>query len=195
MIRKILAVLKCLLILFILWLGFLFITIINYPTGKLSDSADAAIVLGAAVYESKPSPVFAERLNHAINLYHADKVDKLIFTGGTSDTKTLAESSVARDYAINKKVSSDDIFIEKDSVTTRENLVYAKQIVDQKHIDSVLIISDPLHLKRAMLMANVLGINATASATPTSRYQSLKTKLPFAFRELYFYHHYLIFDE
>lgn len=195
MIKDFFLVLKWLLLLILIWLGYLLFSILNYPAGKISDSADAAIVLGAAVYDSKPSPVFKERLNHAIHLYLTDKVDKLIFTGGTTDENILAESLVARAYSISKRVKADDIFIETKSVTTKQNLKYALPILEQEKISSVLIISDSLHLKRAMLMAKDIDINAKPSATPSSRYQSLKTKLPFALRELYFYHHYLLFDE
>jgi uncharacterized SAM-binding protein YcdF (DUF218 family) len=187
---------KWLLGLYLLWLAYIFVTIVSFPSGKLSDTADAAIVLGAAVYNSKPSPVFAERINHAINLYNAGKVSKLIFTGGIGGKNELAESTVARNYAISRKVRVEDIRVETQSLTTKQNLMYAKQIIDnEKNLDTLLIISDPLHLKRAMLIANKLKLNAKPSATPTSRYQSLRTKLPFAFRELYFYHHYLLFTE
>jgi uncharacterized SAM-binding protein YcdF (DUF218 family) len=51
-------------------------------------------------------------------------------------------------------------------------------------------VSDPLHMKRAMMMADDLDIAAVSSPTPTSRYRSLKTKLGFLLRELYFIHHY-----
>ena len=192
----------------LLWLIYLFISIYNFPAGKLTDTADAAIVLGAAVDQSKPSPVFAERIHHAINLYHEGKVKKLVFTGGIANIisnqqnqdqnknqKAYAESIVAQDYAISKQVSPDDIFIETNSVTTRENLIYAKQILKKQKLKTVLIVSDPLHLKRAMLMSKGLNIEAKPSATTTSRYQSVKKKLPFALRELYFYHHYLLFSE
>ena len=195
MAHKIRSAFKYLLFLLLVWIGFIFTSIINYPEGKITDIADAAIVLGAAVYQSKPSPVFAERLNHAINIYHTGNINKLIFTGGTADKNIATESEVAKAYAISKQVKPSDIYIESYSVTTKQNLVYAKQIIEREKFNSVLIVSDSLHLKRAMLMANSMNINAKPSATPTSRYQSIKTKLPFALRELYFYHHYLLFGE
>lgn len=160
--------------LFLLWLVYLLFTVLNFPIGTLSDNADGTIVLGAAAYNTKPSPVFAERINHAINLYHAGKVSKLIFTGGIGDSTPdgkiqLAESVVVRDYAISKKINHKDIFIETESLTTKENLMYAMQILERENIKTVLVISDSLHLKRAMLMAKDLGIQAKSSATPTRR--------------------------
>ncbi len=195
MINTIIKQLKWVFTLILLWLVYVFVTIINFPVGNLTDNADVAIVLGAAVYNTQPSPVFAERINHAVNLYHAGKVKKLIFTGGTRASDKPAESTVARDYAINKKVVSDDILIEIESLTTKENLIFAQQLLVREKLQTVLIVSDALHLKRALLMAKDLGIQVTPSATPSSRYQSLKKKLPFALRELYFYHHYLVFSD
>ena len=187
----------------LLWLAYVFISIVTFPTGKVSDTAEVAIILGAAVYQTKPSPVFAERINHAITLYQQGSVKKLVFTGaaagGISDKHkqaqtTLAESVVAQNYAINKQVSPDDIHIETRSETTRENLIYSNEILVKHGFKTALIVSDPLHLKRAMLMTKDLAINAKPSATPTTRYRSFKKKLPFALRELYFYHHYLLFS-
>lgn len=192
---QILKTLKWLFILILFWISYLLFTILSFPIGTLSDKADAAIVLGAAVHNSKPSSVFAERINHAVNLYHAGKVKKLIFTGATGEKDELAESVVARDYAISKNVSSNNIFIETRSVTTHQNLVYAKELLDREKLTTALIVSDSMHLKRAILISKRLNLKAKPSATPTSRYQSLKKKLPFALRELYFYHHYLLFSE
>lgn len=59
-------------------------------------------------------------------------------------------------------------------------------------LKSAIIVSDPLHMKRALMMAEGLEIDAVSSPTPTTRYRSLQSKLGFLFRELYFFHHYLI---
>ena len=188
-------IIKFSLVALILWLGYLTYAIYSFPQGSLDDKADVAIVLGAAVTQNRPSPVFEERIRHAINLYQRGKISKLIFTGGVGENKKVAESVAAKVYAIEAKVATKDIYTETHSLTTRENLIFAKQILDQFKIKNSLIISDSLHLKRAMKMATDLGINAKDSATPTSRYQSFKKKIPFALRELYFYHHYLLFSE
>ena len=56
--------------------------IYSYRNTSPNVQADAAVVLGAAVWGRDVSPVFRERINHAINLYQAGRVKKLIFTGG-----------------------------------------------------------------------------------------------------------------
>jgi len=149
--------------------------------------ADAVIVLGAGVLDDKPSPVFQERINHGIWLYKNGYVNKIIFTGGKSKNNEYSDSYIARQYAIENMVSPEDIYIEEDSAITQENISYAKQIVENNNISTVIIVSDPLHMKRAMLMAKDNNLIAYSSPTPTTRYKTLKTKLPFLGRELFFY--------
>ena len=61
--------------------------------------ADAALVLGAAAWDKRPSPVFRERINHAITLYQSHRVEKIVFTGGTSKKGYMTEAEVGRRYA------------------------------------------------------------------------------------------------
>jgi uncharacterized SAM-binding protein YcdF (DUF218 family) len=112
--------------------------------------ADAAVVLGAAVWTREPSPVFKERINHAINLYRNGRVRKLIFTGGQGNPGEPTEASAARDYALQSGLPASDILIEDKSHTTYENILNAKQLAATQGIRTVLIVSDPLHMKRAM---------------------------------------------
>ncbi len=171
---------------------FLMISIYNYSLVTEDVKADAAIVLGAAVWGNAPSPVFKERIDHTINLYKNAKVDQLIFTGGVGENDELAESEVAKTYAINHNVPENVIFIETSSKFTFENLIESKKIMSDMGINSVLIVSDPLHMKRAMMMADDLGIKAYSSPTPTSRYKSWHAKLKFLFSETYYYFGYFI---
>lgn len=137
-----------------------------------------------------PSPVFAERIRHGIELYHAGFAPKLLFTGGVGDGLTHSESSVGRSVATQQAVPAGDILIEERSRTTQQNLSEAWSVMQKNGLKSAIIVSDPLHMKRAMMMASGLGIDAVSSPTPTTRYRSLQTKLGFLVRELYFFHHY-----
>jgi uncharacterized SAM-binding protein YcdF (DUF218 family) len=47
-------------------------------------------------------------------------------------------------------------------------------------------------MKRAMMMADGLGIDAVPSPTATTRYQSFQTKFGFLIREIYLFHHYIV---
>ena len=159
----------------------------NY--GKVDDKrqADAAIVLGAAVDGEEVSPVFRERINHGIWLYQEGFVEYLIFTGGTGEGSTVSEAFAAKQYALEAGVPEGHILIEESSRITEENLANAGALMEEAGMDTALIVSDPLHMKRAMEMADDFGLEAYASPTPTSMYRSLKTQLPFLAREVFYY--------
>lgn len=149
--------------------------------------SDAAIVLGAATYDGELSPVYRERANHGIDLYKNGYVKKIIFTGGLGEGNSISDAQAAKEYAVKQGIPSKDIIIEDKSTITQENIEYSNEIMTENNLESAIIVSDPLHMKRAMLMAKDYGIKAYSSPTPTTRYISLKSKIPFLLRELFFY--------
>ena len=157
--------------------------------GKLDEKAhcDVAIILGAATSGEKVSPVYRERVNHGIWLFENGYVDYLILTGGVGKGNEKSDAYVAKQYAIKKGVPEQVILIEEKSTITEENLEHAKAIMDEYSLDTAIIVSDPLHMKRAMLMASDYGIDACSSPTPTTMYKSTKTQIPFLAREVFFY--------
>ena len=161
--------------------------IVSFSKKDETRPADTAIVLGAAVYDNSPSPVFCERINHAIDLYNNGYVDIIIMTGGVGEGNIRSEADIAREYAEQQGVPAGSILIEEESRITAENLENAKQIMDRHGMDSALIVSDPLHMKRAMLYSKDLDMNAYSSPTPTTLYKSFRTKVPFLIREEFFY--------
>ena len=169
--------------------------IISHPTTLNSGSYDCAIVLGAGVQKSIPSPVVQARIDHAVALYHQGIVRNLVFTGGLGSGDDVAESEAARTSAISQGIPPAAIHTERNSHTTLQNLREAKRIMESAGLRTAVIVSDPYHLRRADSMAADLGIAPTSSATPTTRYQSLSTKVPFLLRETYFTLHYWIFRE
>ena len=160
-----------------------------YNNSKTDETkkADAAIVLGASVYDNSPSPVFSERINHAVDLYNDGYVDAIIMTGGTGKGNIRSEADIAGEYAEQKGVPAEAVFMEEDSSVTEENLVNAGKIMSENGMETALIVSDPLHMKRAMLYANDLNMTAYSSPTPTTLYRSWKTKFPFLIREEFYY--------
>jgi uncharacterized SAM-binding protein YcdF (DUF218 family) len=179
-------------LLVIVWGISLGIDIYTYSFVTDLSSADAAIVLGAAVWGTEPSPVFEERIKHAINLYNRGRVKVIIFTGGVGNDEQFAESVIASQYAIQHGVALQDIYSETTSRLTYENLCGAKAIIQREHIGRVLIVSDPLHMRRSIVIARDLGIDAYPSPTPTSRYISLPSKIEFLWGEVRPYTTYLL---
>ncbi|MEE4200093.1 YdcF family protein [Erythrobacter sp.] len=177
-----------------LWLTVVAVWVWIGPPQDAGGRADAAIVLGAAVDGDVPSPVFAARIDHAIDLYREGRVSRLIFTGARSYEDTASEAAAARSRALAADIPADAIAVEERSHTTRQNLIEARALLNAED-RRVLIVSDPLHLRRAVMMAHDLGIDVVASATPYSRYRSWRTRLPFLAREVYFLHHYWLFEQ
>ena len=177
----------CLLIIVLAYLAITAASIVSFSNKDETRQADAAIVLGASVYDNSPSPVFCERINHAVELYDDGYVNTIIMTGGVGEGNIRSEADIAREYAEQQGVPAEAILIEETSTITAENLENARQVMEQNEIDTALIVSDPLHMKRAMLYAKDLGMDAYSSPTPTSLYRSWRTRIPFLMREEFYY--------
>ena len=171
----------------LVWLTVVTISIVSFSKKDETTRADAAIVLGASVWDNSPSPVFAERINHAVDLYNDGYVDAIIMTGGTGKGNIRSEADIAGEYAEQKGVPAEAVFMEENSTITEENLVNAQKLMSEHGMTTALIVSDPLHMKRAMLYAKDLGMTAYSSPTPSTMYRSWKTKLPFLMREVFYY--------
>ena len=163
------------------------VQIVQYGKVDNKTKCDVAIVLGAATSGEEVSPVYRERINHGIWLYENGYVNYLVLTGGVGEGNEKSDAFVAKQYAVENGVPEQAILIEEQSTITEENLEYAKAIMDAHAMDTAIIVSDPLHMKRAMRMAADYGITAYSSPTPTTMYRSLKTQIPFLARELFFY--------
>lgn len=172
--------------------GVLALRIYTYGNVSSEGKADAAVVLGAAVWGDEVSPVFRERINHGVELYRKGRVRKLIFTGGRGNRDEPTESAAARAFALQNGVPARDILIEEESHTTFENLIYAKRLADAAGARKVLIVSDPLHMRRAVSMAEDLGLEAEPSPTPSTRYRSLTSRAGLLAHETYYYFGYLV---
>lgn len=185
--RRVIKAILMLLIVAVIYILIDAISIWNYAKVDEKQQADVAVILGAGSYNGEISPVFEERINHGIWLYENGYVDKLLMTGGYGAGSECSDAYAAKIYAESKGVPDDDILLEEKSTITQENIRYAKEIMDRENCQTAILVSDPLHMKRSMLMAEDYGMEAYSSPTPTTRYMSLKTKLPFLGRELFFY--------
>lgn len=163
------------------------IRIYNYSFEYSEKQSDVAIVLGAAISDGELSPVFRERINHGIYLYEKGIVNKIIFTGGVGKGEEQSESQTAKNYAIRKEIPEKDILIEETSNYTIENIENAKQMMDSLGFINALIVSDPLHMRRAMKIANYHEIDCLPSPTKTTMYKSTTTKIPQLLYETFFF--------
>jgi len=161
--------------------------ICTYAETDEKQVADAAIVLGAGTHGGEVSPVFRERINHGIRLYQNGYVRYLLLTGGVGEGNQISDAQAAKAYAVSQGVPQEVILTEDKSTITQQNLEYAKQIMDEHGLQTAILVSDPLHMKRAMLGAQDAGITAYSSPTPTTMYKSVGAKAKFLAREVFYY--------
>ncbi|MES2706918.1 MAG: YdcF family protein [Verrucomicrobiota bacterium] len=166
------------------WLTGVGAVIRNFGTRDQAVKSDCIIVLGAAVQGDEPSPVFEERIRHGVHLYKEGLAPRILFTGGLGDGSRSSESAVGVKTAHRLGVPAAAMLMEEKSRTTRQNLHEARAVMRGHGLKSAIIVSDPPHLKRALMMAADLGMEAVPSPTPTSRYRSLKAKSVFLLREI-----------
>ncbi len=130
--------------------------------------ADAIVVMGAAQYDGRPSPLFAARLDHAVDLYLAGLAPRLIVTGGKATGDRTTEAASARAYAIAHGVPADAILIEDQSRTTLESIRGVGQVLRDNGLKDALFVSDRPHMLRVLRMADDDGITGWGSPTQTS---------------------------
>lgn len=115
-----------------------------------------------------------------------------MFTGGYGSGARFSESQVARSFALREGVPDEAILIETLSRTTYQNLSRARDLLSDHNLQTVIVVSDPLHMSRALRLCRHLGIDALGSPTPSSRFRSFRTQWRFLAREVYFFHRDLV---
>jgi uncharacterized SAM-binding protein YcdF (DUF218 family) len=132
-----------------------------------SKKAHAIVVLGAAQWDGRPSPVLRARVDHAIALWRRGLAPTLIMTGGQGVGDTTSEAAVERRYAISKGVPPRAIRVEAESRSTRESLRNVAAMLDDSS-RSVILVSDPFHMLRLSILARRFGLQPQTSPTKTS---------------------------
>lgn len=131
-------------------------------------AVQAIVVMGAAQYDGRPSPVFAARLDHAIQLFRDGVAPLLIVTGGKLEDDRTTEAATARAYAIAHGVPADAIVGEDQSRSTLTSVRAVADLMRDAGIERAVFVSDPTHMYRVLRLAGDAGITATGSPTTTS---------------------------
>ena len=130
--------------------------------------ADAIVVLGAAQYDGRPSPILEARVRHAVDLYDAGVAPLLILTGGKASGDRTTEASAARSWAVAHGVPAAAILSEDRGRTTLESLEAVSAILRGRDLRSAVFVSDRTHMLRILRIATDQGITAWGSPTRTS---------------------------
>ena len=155
------------LLLLIAWVGTMAAVV---AAGRRDDARPAAaiVVLGAAQYVGRPSPVLRARVDHAIYLWKQGMAPHVIFTGGRGDGDTTSEAAVSRRYALHRGIPDSAIVLETVGRTTRESLRGVAALMRDQPNHDVILVSDPFHMLRLSILARRFGLNPISSPTRTS---------------------------
>lgn len=162
--RLVLAVLSALLGLWLLSAA----AVLVWSARDEARPADAIVVLGAAQYAGRPSPVLKARLDHGIDLWRRNPTGLLVLTGGTGSGDTTSEAEAGRAYVLKQDVPDSVILVENAGRTTSESMRAVAGILRGRQDSSAVLVSDPFHMLRLWLIANRLGLIAYTSPTRTS---------------------------
>ena len=140
--------------------------------------ADAIVVLGAAQYDGRPSPVFKARLDHAAYLYREGIAEIVVVSGGKAKGDRYTEAEAGEMYLSETDVPPDAILTETKGRTTLESLTGVRHIAKDQGIDTAVFVSDPLHSERIKRMALDVGFDKayTSPASYTQLNRSRETK-------------------
>jgi vancomycin permeability regulator SanA len=156
------------------------------------DHADAIVVLGAAQYDGRPSPVFRGRLDHAVILWEQGRADRVITLGANRPGDRTTEADAGKRYLTEHGVPSGGVVALPVGATSFESLRAAADYLHERELTSAFLVSDPWHNARIEAMAGDLGIDGHASATWRSGAQSEETRGQGYLRETFAYLYYLV---
>lgn len=138
--------------------------------------ASAIVVLGAAQYDGRPSPVLKARLDHALALWDRRLAPRLVLTGGMGDGDTTSEAAVGRRYAVHHGVPDSAILMEARGRTTSESMHRVAAVMNAQRRHDVILVSDPFHMLRLTILAHRFGLVSYSSPTRTSPISANRTE-------------------
>jgi uncharacterized SAM-binding protein YcdF (DUF218 family) len=134
-----------------------------------AEAADAIIVLGAAQYQGRPSPVLRSRLDHAVALWQRGLAKRMVLTGGFGTGDTLSEAGVSRRYVMARGVPDTAILLESAGRTSSQSMHAAIDLIHAERLRTAIVVSDPFHMLRLEIIGRRYGIEPMTSPALPSR--------------------------
>jgi uncharacterized SAM-binding protein YcdF (DUF218 family) len=131
-------------------------------------AVDAIVVLGAAQYNGRPSPVLKARLDHGFDLWHDKLAARIVVTGGIGDGDRMSEATVGQRYLLAHGVPDSQVVVLARGRTTDETMAAVARWLNTEGLGSVVLVSDPFHMARLRLEARGHDVEAYTSPTRTS---------------------------
>ncbi len=129
--------------------------------------ADVIIVMGAAEYRGRPSPILRARIEHALDLYRRKLAPRIMTTGGAGGDPVYTEGEVARNYLIKQGVPSESILVEAEGASTMESTAIAAEMMRRMNLKSAIVVSDGYHIFRTKKMLEFRGLDVYGSPRPS----------------------------
>ena len=143
--------------------AFLSVRIEEQSTLEEAQPADVILVLGAAEYRGRPSPVLRARLDHALELYERKLAPRILTTGGKGGDPVFTEGGVGRSYLTSRGVPSEAITVENEGESTVQSTAMAGEIMRRMELHSVIVVSDGYHIYRVKKMLEFRGLKVYGS--------------------------------
>jgi vancomycin permeability regulator SanA len=129
---------------------------------------DAIVVLGAAQYDGKPSPQLEARLDHVLGLWADGIAPRIIVTGGNRPGDRFTEASTSAEYLRDNGVPIEALLLEDAGTNTYDSLRTVSQMMKAAGLETAVVVTDPFHELRCVLILDQLDITAYPSATDSS---------------------------
>lgn len=151
----------------VIWAGWMGAVLV-WSSMDQAQPAGSIVVLGAAQYDGRPSPVLRARLDHGIDLWNKGMGKLLIVTGGRGYGDTTSEAAVGRAYARKHGIPDTVIVLENKGRTTRESMLAVSELLSARGISTAILVSDPFHMLRLSILGRRFGLTTYTSPTRTS---------------------------
>ncbi len=149
-------------------------------------ATDAIVVLGAAQYDGRPSPVLESRLDHALVLYQQGLAPTIVLTGGVGTGDTTSEALVGKRYLESHNIPAADLEVLPEGRSTVSSMEALDCWLAREGLETVTLVSDPFHMARLRLEAKRLHMVAYTSPTRTSPIsESLRSELAYYVAEAF----------
>jgi uncharacterized SAM-binding protein YcdF (DUF218 family) len=145
-----------------------FVAVVAVSRVDQRHEASAIVVLGAAQYNGKPSPVLRARLDHALSLYREGLAPTMVVTGGIGEGDRVSEATVGRRYLVTHGVPDSAVVVRPEGRSTLSSMRSVGEWAREHHADRVLLVSDPFHMLRLRLEAGRVGLRCYTSPTASS---------------------------
>lgn len=149
----------------VVYVSVTFLQVVEASRSDDREKSEAIVVLGAAQYDGKPSPVLRGRLDHALELYQDGVAPLIVLTGGKRVGDRFTEAYSGYRYLVGRGVPAEDLVVVTDGSSTWDSLRAAERVLGREGVGSVTLVTDSYHSFRVSAIAEEVGLEAGVSPT------------------------------